>query len=132
MQTYNKVFWTVILILFVSIKINGQTNSATLNKVWELEEVEPLAATMGNIGEKFMQLDFSHETLLVFKEGQQSDSISYNITGQEIRLFDKDKEPLLNDIILKMEHLSKKRFTLLFVTRNDNKKLVRLKYRLKN
>jgi hypothetical protein len=74
-------------------------------------------------------LDLRHETQLLFEGNAQSDTISYKVIDQEIRLFDKDSNPLGYDLVWKIEQLTARDLSLLLIAREHNTDLVRLRYR---
>jgi hypothetical protein len=93
--------------------------------------VEPLAVGMGGLGEEMKRLDLRHDTHLVFEGGGKSDTISYKVVDQEIKLYDKDGNALEQDIIWKIERITREELDLLFLEREDKQELMRLRYRAK-
>jgi hypothetical protein len=108
----------------------AQSSDYRLNKIWELSSVEHLSG-MGEVGEEMKQLDMTSVTQLVFEGGGHSETFSYKVVDQEIRLFDKEGNYMGQDIIWKIESLTANELSLVLMAREDNEKLARLKYRAK-
>jgi hypothetical protein len=127
-----KCVFVVIIVTFTLQPplARGQPNTY-LNKIWELEEIEPLKATMGSIGEEFAEVDLRHDSLMVFKGGDKYDSVTYKVTGDELAIFDRKGKQLGAQIIWKIEDLTTSRFVLMFINTIDNAELLRLRYRAK-
>ena len=130
MRTLNRINATVLLILCATT-MKGQPSYDNLKKMWELVKVEPLAVGMGGLGEEMKRLDLRHDTQLVLEGGGKSDTISYKVVDQEIKLYDKDGNALEQDIIWKIERITREELDLLFLEREDKQELVRLRYRTK-
>jgi len=107
--------------------MRGQSRDEKLNKIWKLNSVEHLSG-MGGLGDEMKLLDMRSERQLTFEGGGRSETISYKVIDQEIRLFDKEGNDLGQDIIWKIESLTINELTLVLIAREDNEKLVRLKY----
>jgi hypothetical protein len=130
MRTWIRIFWTLSLLVIYMTTTQAQSSDYRLNKIWELSSVEHLSG-MGEIGEEMKQLDMTSETQLVFEGGGHSETVSYKVLDQEIRLFDKDGNHLGQDIFWKIESLTANELILVLMAREENEKLVRLKYRAK-
>ncbi len=125
----SRIIWTIGLLIIMTT-MQAQSSDEKLNRKWELNSVEPLSG-MGGLGDEMKLLDMRSETQLVFRGSGQSDTISYKLIDQEIRLFDKDGNHIGQDIIWKIEILTSDEFSLILIARENNEKLARLKYRAK-
>jgi hypothetical protein len=119
------------LLLFEISAVFGQSNIRFLNRVWELEQIEPLKVTMGSIGQEFTEVDLRHDSLIVFRGGDQRDSVAYKVINDELAIFDRHGIQLGPEVIWKIEQLTAYRFVLMFFDTVGKVELVRLTYRAK-
>jgi len=130
MNSSKRKILTIGLLIICVTTMHAQSGDGRLNRIWTLNSVEHLSGT-GGIGDEMKQLDVRSDTELIFEGGGLSEKIPYKVIDQEIRLFDKDGNHLRQDIIWKIDILTDNELHLLFIAREDNQKLARLKYRAK-
>jgi len=131
MRVLNRIKFTILLVVLCATATKGQSSDENLKKMWDLVKVEPLAAGMGGLGEEMKRLDFTNDTLLVVGGRGQSDTISYEVVDQEIKLYDKDGNALEQDIVWRIQRITREELDLLILEREDKQELVRLRYRTK-
>jgi hypothetical protein len=125
------------IILAITISITCVTsmtaqNNDNLRRLWELIAIERLEPVMFGSGEEIGKIDLRHPTNIFFGDGVSYDSITYEVVGEEIELFDKDKNSLSKEVGWMIEKLSDDELSLLIVAKPEANAFIRLKYRARD